>query len=163
KAIEKHNHQYYALNEPVISDEEYDRLLKMLIELEGQFPALKVPNSPTQRVGAKIEGRLPTVRHAVRMISLDNTYSIDELRQWDARVAKGLNGKAYQYMAEFKIDGVSCSLTYEKGALRLAATRGDGETGEDVTHNAKIIHLLPLQLKAKVPPLLEVRGEVYTD
>jgi DNA ligase (NAD+) len=163
KAIEKHNRQYYVLNEPVIADEEYDRLLKKLIELEEQFPQLRKADSPTQQVGAKIEGKLPTVTHQVRMMSLDNTYSIEELRQWDARVAKGLNGKAYQLMAELKIDGASCALTYDKGRLTLAATRGDGETGENVTHNARIIQHLPTQLKGQAPEVLEVRGEVYTD
>ncbi len=163
KAIEKHNRQYYVLNDPLISDEEYDRLLQKLIDLEKEFPDLKPVSSPTQRVGAKIEGKLPTVKHSVKMMSLDNTYSIDELRLWDARVAKGLKPQDYQYMVELKIDGVSCALTYEKGMLKLAATRGDGETGENITHNAKAIHSLPLELKGSVPGVLEVRGEVYTD
>ena len=162
KAIEEHNHKYYVLNAPVVSDEEYDRLMKRLIDLEKEFPRVKKTGSPTQQVGAKIEGKLPAVRHQVKMMSLDNTYSVDELRQWDARVAKGLKDKSYQLMAELKIDGASCSLTYEKGVLTLAATRGDGETGEDITHNARIIHLLPQKLKG-APELLEVRGEVYTD
>ncbi|MDE2231502.1 MAG: NAD-dependent DNA ligase LigA [Candidatus Omnitrophica bacterium] len=162
KAVEEHNHRYYVLHDPVISDEEYDRLLKKLVDLEEKFPGLKSPASPTQRVGAKVEGNLPTVRHEVKMMSLDNTYSVDELRQWDKRVAKGLNGQRYQLMAELKIDGVSCSLTYEKGVLTLAATRGDGQTGENVTHNARIIQSLPLRLTG-APELLEVRGEVYTD
>jgi len=161
--IDGHNHRYYVLDQPTVADAEYDARLRELIDLEEQFPQLKQPDSPTQRVGARIKGKLPAVRHKVKMMSLDNTYSIDELRQWNARVAKGLNGQDYQLMAELKIDGASCALTYEKGTLTLAATRGDGETGEDVTRNAKIIHLLPLQLKGDAPPVLEVRGEVYTD
>jgi len=137
KAIEKHNQQYYVLNDPVISDEEYDRLLKKLIDLEDAFPKLKSAASPTQRVGAKVQGNLPTVKHSLSMLSLDNTYSIEELKQWYERVLKGLNGRKPSLVAELKIDGLSCSLTFRNGQLVLAATRGDGETGEDVTHNAK--------------------------
>jgi DNA ligase (NAD+) len=163
KVIEKHNHQYYVLNDPLVSDEEYDRLLSKLIDLEKSFPELSSASSPTQRVGAKVEGNLPTVRHALAMISLDNTYSIDELRQWYERVVKGLGGIKPALTAELKIDGLSCSISYRKGHLALAATRGDGQTGEDVTHNAKTIRDIPLTLKRKAPALLEVRGEVYMD
>ena len=163
KAIEDHNHRYYVLNDPVISDEEYDRLFKRLIELEGSFPDLKSSVSPTQRVGAKVAGNLPTVKHSVPMLSLDNTYSLDELKQWYERVCKGLNAHKPSMTAELKIDGLSCALRYENGRLALAATRGDGETGEDVTHNAKTIRDIPLSLEGKFPPVLEVRGEVYMD
>ena len=151
------------LNDPLISDTEYDRLLKKLIDLEVEFPKLKSASSPTQRVGAKVEGNLPTVRHSLVMLSLDNTYSLQELRQWYERVVKGLNGTKPLLTAELKIDGLSCSLTYRHGQLVLAATRGDGDTGEDVTHNAKTIRDIPLSLKDKFPDLLEVRGEVYMD
>ncbi len=163
KAIEKHNHQYYALNDPVISDEEYDRLLKKLIDLEEAFPLLKSPASPTQRVGAKVQGDLPTIKHRLALLSLDNTYSLEELKQWHERVVKGLNGLKPSLVAELKIDGLSCAISYRNGHLALAATRGDGDTGEDVTHNAKTIRDIPLSLKGRAPALLEVRGEVYMD
>lgn len=159
--IEGHNYRYYALSQPTVADTEYDVLLKELVRLEEQFPELKQPDSPTQRIGAKIEGELPTVKHRIKMMSLDNTYSINELRQWDARVRKGLADQKYELMVELKIDGVSCALTYQTGILAMAATRGDGETGEDVTHNTKTIRSLPLRLKGKIPTVLEVRGEVY--
>jgi len=163
KAIEGHNHKYYVLNDPVVSDEEYDRLFKELVELEEAFPQLKSLSSPTQRVGAKVQGNLPTVKHSLAMLSLDNTYSLDELRQWYERVVKGLDGLKPAMTAELKIDGLSCAIRYENGQLALAATRGDGDTGEDVTHNAKTIRDIPLSLKGKAPSLLEVRGEVYMD
>jgi len=163
KAIEEHNHRYYVHNDPVISDEEYDRLFKKLIELEEAFPAFKSAASPTQRVGAKIQGDLPTVKHSLAMISLDNTYSLEELKQWYERVVKGLDGLKPLLTAELKIDGLSCAIRYENGHLGMAATRGDGETGEDVTHNAKTIRDIPLKLKGKVPAMLEVRGEVYME
>src|SRR6202142_3645594 len=105
KAIEKHNHRYYVLNDPVISDEEYDLLFKKLIDLEEAFPKLKSANSPTQRVGAKVQGNLPTIRHSLPMLSIDNTYSLEELRQWYERVVKGLKGCEPVLTAELKIDG----------------------------------------------------------
>ena len=163
KAIEKHNRHYYALNDPVISDEEYDRLLKKLIDLEEAFPQLKSQASPTQRVGSKVQGDLPTVKHSLIMLSLDNTYSFEELKQWHERVVKGLNGLKPSMVVELKIDGLSCAISYRNGNLGLAATRGDGETGEDVTHNAKTIRDIPLSLKGRFPDFLEVRGEVYMD
>jgi len=161
--IERHNHQYYVLNDPLVSDEEYDHLLKKLMALEEEFPLLKSPVSPTQRVGAKVQGNLPTVKHSLPMLSLDNTYSLEELKQWYERVVKGLNGLKPALVAELKIDGLSCALNYRNSQLALAATRGDGETGEDVTHNAKTIRDIPLSLKGKAPSSLEVRGEVYMD
>ncbi len=160
--LQEHNHRYYVLNQPSISDEEYDVLLKKLIALEEEFPKYKTPNSPSQRVGSKVEGNLPVVTHRIKMLSLDNTYSIDEVNAWYDRVIKGL-GKAPGLTVEPKIDGVSCSLTYSKGQLIMAATRGDGSTGENVTHNARTIRTIPLELKGKVPNLLEVRGEVYME
>jgi len=163
KIIEEHNHQYYVLNDPRISDEDYDRLFKELLDLEEDFPQLKSPISPTQRVGAKVQGDLPTIKHRLPMLSLDNTYSLEELKQWYERVVKGLDGIKPYLTAELKIDGLSCALTYSKGQLALAATRGDGETGEDVTHNAKTIRDIPLKLKGRFPDFLEVRGEVYMD
>ncbi len=163
KAIEEHNRKYYVLNDPVVSDEEYDRLLKKLIDLEEAFPLLKSPASPTQRVGAKVQGDLPTIKHRLALLSLDNTYSLEELKQWHERVVKGLNGLKPSLVAELKIDGLSCAISYRNGHLALAATRGDGDTGEDVTHNAKTIRDIPLSLKGRAPALLEVRGEVYMD
>ena len=163
QAIEEHNHKYYVLHDPVVSDEEYDRLLGKLIELEAQFPQLKSPASPTQRVGAKVQGNLPTVKHSLVMLSLDNTYSLQELEAWYERIVKGLGGVKPSLVAELKIDGLSCTIRYENGHLALAATRGDGSTGEDVTHNAKTIRCIPLRLKGKPADLLEVRGEVYMD
>jgi DNA ligase (NAD+) len=163
KTIEGHNHRYYALNDPVVSDEEYDRLLKRLFELEAAFPALRSPSSPTQRVGAKVQGSLPTIKHKMPMLSLDNTYSLEELKQWYERAAKGLNGIKPSLVAELKIDGLSCALNYKNGRLDFAATRGDGETGEDVTHNAKTIQDIPLVLEGKAAASLEVRGEVYME
>ncbi len=160
--IHAHNTHYYVENKPVIGDSQYDALLGELIQLEEQYPQYKLSDSPTQRVGTKVKGDLPTVTHKVRMMSLDNTYSKEELKAWETRVQKGLDA-SYQLTAELKIDGVSCALTYENGILRQAATRGDGETGEDVTHNVKTIQDVPLQLKGDFPGVLEVRGEVYMD
>ena len=151
------------LNDPVISDEEYDRLIKKLIELEDEFPALKIPDFSHPTGGGKGAGNLPTVKHDLPMLSLDNTYSLEELKQWYERVVKGLNGFKPALVAELKIDGLSCAITYRNGVLVLAATRGDGETGEDVTHNAKTIRDIPLSLKGKAPAFLEVRGEVYME
>ncbi|MBF0620217.1 MAG: NAD-dependent DNA ligase LigA [Candidatus Omnitrophica bacterium] len=163
--IEEHNHRYYVCDDPKVSDEEYDGLLSRLKVLEGQFPELCVVTSPTQRVGAPVVSGARTVRHAVRMISLDNTYSVEELEAWHDRVIKGLSRADVQWVIEPKIDGVSCALIYEDGILARGITRGDGEVGEDVTHNVRAMRSVPLVLTVPdgvVPPaLLEVRGEVY--
>ena len=163
--IEGHNYRYYVLDEPIVSDKEYDELLRKLIKLEEQFLELEDPNSPSQRVGAKIPSSAATVTHRVKMYSLDNTYSMDELQEWHERVVKGLPGQKVEYVAELKIDGVSASLTYVQGRFTLGATRGDGVTGEDVTHSLKTIRSIPLKLMEKkgehLPGVLEVRGEVY--
>ncbi len=163
--IEKHNHRYYILSEPTISDKEYDDLLKELITLEEQFPELKENASPTQRVGAKLEQGVGTVNHRRGMLSLDNTYSIEEIKNWYKRVIKGLGHEDVEFTVELKIDGVSASLTYEKGSFTLGATRGDGVKGEDVSHALRTIRAIPLKLKNNVksslPELIEVRGEVY--
>ncbi len=163
KAIDAHNYQYYVQHQPTVSDAEYDKLLKELMALEEQFPALKTPSSPSQRIGSQLDSALPTVTHRVKMYSLDNTYDIEELRAWYARVLKGLGGQTPQLVAELKIDGLSCALTYEQGDLILGATRGDGLSGEDVTHNTKTIRSIPLRLHDAFPQLLELRGEVYMD
>lgn len=165
REIEGHNYRYYILDEPSVSDKEYDELLRQLIKLEGQFPDLKSPNSPSQRVGAKIPSSAATVTHRVKMYSLDNTYSMDELQEWHERVVKGLPGQRIEYVVELKIDGVSASLTYVRGRFVLGATRGDGVTGEDATHSLKTVRSIPLKLLEKkgehLPEILEVRGEVY--
>ncbi|MDO8674535.1 MAG: NAD-dependent DNA ligase LigA [Candidatus Omnitrophota bacterium] len=163
KTIEEHDHRYYVLDDPILADAEYDTLLKELSDLETRYPQFKSPFSPTQRVGAQVSGDLPPVVHRVKMLSLDNTYSPDEIRAWHVRVSKGLEGEAFTMTVEPKVDGVSCSLLYEGGALVMAATRGDGVTGENIIHNARAIRSIPLRLEGDVPRILEVRGEVYMD
>ncbi|HPD29398.1 MAG TPA: NAD-dependent DNA ligase LigA [Phycisphaerae bacterium] len=166
--IRLHDYRYYVLAEPTISDLEYDKLFKELKDLETQFPDLVTPDSPTQRVGGMPLEGFEQVTHAVPMLSIDNTYNEAELREFDARVAKGLGGEKYEYVVDPKIDGVAISLRYEEGRLVQAATRGDGERGDDITANARTIRAIPLILTADggllrrdIPRLLEVRGEVY--
>lgn len=160
--IEKHNRLYYQEAMPEISDKEYDKLLKELVDLEKKHPDLTTPDSPTQRVGgAPIDGFV-TVKHRLPMLSIDNTYSPSELKEFDKRVCKGLGKEKPSYMVELKIDGVAISLVYENGLLTTGVTRGDGEKGDDVTQNLKTVGGVPLKLNTKKPPaLLEVRGEVY--
>ncbi|MCC6696821.1 MAG: NAD-dependent DNA ligase LigA, partial [Candidatus Hydrogenedentes bacterium] len=160
--IERHSRLYYVDAAPVISDQEFDALLKELEALEAEYPDLVTPDSPTQRVGGEpIEG-FETVAHAVPMMSIDNTYSAEELRAFDDRVRRGLDpGTKPEYVVELKIDGVAISLLYEGGLLLRAATRGDGTRGDDVTANVKTIRGVPLRLTGKPPQKLEVRGEVY--
>ncbi len=158
--LERHNRLYYVEAAPEISDREFDRLLRELQDLEAAHPELASPDSPTQRVGgAPLEGFQP-VRHAVPMMSLDNTYSIEEMREFDERVRKALGAESVDYVIEPKVDGVSISLRYERGVLKTAATRGDGKTGDDVTANAKTIRAIPLRIPSAAP-VLEVRGEAY--
>ncbi|MCS7047115.1 MAG: NAD-dependent DNA ligase LigA, partial [Gemmataceae bacterium] len=160
RQINHHNRLYYVEAAPEISDREFDRLMEELQKLEAAHPELITPDSPTQRVGGQpIEGFV-TVRHREPMLSIDNTYSAGELREFDRRVRKLLGGEAVTYVVELKIDGVAISLTYEDGLLTVGATRGDGEHGDDVTHNLKTIGSLPLSLPEKLP-LFEARGEVY--
>jgi len=165
--LEEHNYRYYVLDEPTIADKEYDDLLKNLIELEEQFPDLKVLNSPSHRIGSKLDASAKPVKHLAKMYSLDNTYSVDELREWNQRVLKGLPNQHVEYVVELKIDGVSASLTYKDGQFALGATRGDGTTGEDVTHSLKTVRSIPLKLKesknTKFPKRLDVRAEIYMD
>ncbi len=164
RQIEHHNYQYYVAAAPEISDLEFDRLLRKLQELEQQHPEHLTPDSPTQRVGGQpIEG-FKTVRHAMPMLSLDNTYNEADLREFDGRVRRGLKGQKPRYVVEHKIDGVSVALTFENGRFTLGATRGDGERGDDITHNLRTIRDIPLRLRGDprgLPELLEVRGEVY--
>ena len=164
RLINHHNYLYYVEAQPEISDREFDRLLDELKKLEAGHPELVTPDSPTQRVGGQpIEG-FATVRHRAPMLSIDNTYSAGELREFDRRVRKLLGSEPVSYVVELKIDGVAISLTYEEGRFTVGATRGDGETGDDVTHNLRTIPSLPLQLRTDSPPrLFEVRGEVYLE
>jgi len=162
--LEGHNYRYYVLSQPTIADKEYDELLKKLIALEEKFPELRRPDSPTQRVGSLIFAAA-TIRHKGKMLSLDNTYSFDQLEEWHQRVQKGLAGETVEYVVELKIDGVSAALTYAGGVFTLGATRGDGMTGEDITANLRTVRSLPLRLRPQgkfaVPEILEVRGEIY--
>jgi DNA ligase (NAD+) len=161
--IRRHDHLYYVLNQPKISDRQYDKLFAELKALEQANPQLVTPDSPTQRVaGEPLEG-FAAVRHVVPMLSIDNTYSAEELRAFDERVRKGLGSSDYDYVVELKIDGLAISLRYERGKLVTAATRGDGEAGDDVTTNVRTIKAVPLALLGtrKIPDVVEVRGEVY--
>lgn len=159
--IEHHNRRYYVDAAPEITDIEFDALLAELTQLEEEHPTLRTPDSPTQRVGGAPLPGFETVLHRVPMLSIDNTYSPDELRAFDERVRKGLEGEKPTYMVELKIDGVAMSLRYEDGVLVRAATRGDGERGDNVTENVRTIRSVPLRLRGTPPPVLEVRGEVY--
>ncbi len=165
--LHRHNHLYYVEARPVISDREYDQLMQELIELERQHPELITPDSPSQRVGGDVIDALKPVKHAVPMMSIDNTYSEEEVRAFDERVRRGLGeGANVRYVLEPKIDGASVSLRYEQGVLVLAATRGRGNVGDDITVNARTIGSIPLRLRPDghpIPPILEVRGEVYMD
>lgn len=163
--IRRHDYLYYVLSQPEISDKEYDDLLSRLKKLEVEHPEFKSSDSPTVRVGGGILEGFKTVKHKQKMFSLDNTYSLDELKEWNQRVLKGLgHSEKVEYVVEHKIDGVSANLTYVKGRLSIGATRGDGETGEDVTDNIKTIRPIPLVLFGKaLPELIEVRGEVYME
>ncbi|WP_018111163.1 NAD-dependent DNA ligase LigA [Thermus igniterrae] len=160
--IRYHNYRYYVLDAPEISDAEYDRLLRELEELEARFPELQSPDSPTQQVGAKpLEATFRPVRHPTRMYSLDNAFSLEELRAFEERVERALGRKGpFAYTVEHKVDGLSVNLYYEEGVLVYGATRGDGETGEEVTQNLLTIPTIPRRLTG-VPGRLEVRGEVY--
>ncbi len=163
-AIERHNHLYYVEARPEISDREYDRLYDELKRLEAVHPEWVTPDSPTQRVGGQPLKQFASVRHLKPMMSLDNTYSFDELREFDARVRKLLPGENVRYVLEPKVDGCSISVRYEQGRMTLGATRGDGATGDDITANLRTIRSLPLRLTAgmgRVPEFLEVRGEAY--
>ncbi len=160
--IRGHDRLYYVLNRPGISDQEYDGLFAELKKLEVAFPEHITADSPTQRVSEKPVAGFDNVAHAVPMLSIDNTYNADELREFDGRVSKGLGDGEYEYAVELKIDGLAISLRYEHGVLVRAATRGDGARGDDVTANVRTIKAIPLKLLANdVPDVLEVRGEVY--
>lgn len=160
--IRGHDYRYHVLDAPTIPDAEYDRLLRELRDLETRYPELVTEDSPTQRVGGKRATEFAEVRHALRMLSLDNAFSDAEVADFDRRVRERLGDRDIDYAAEPKLDGLAVSLLYEKGVLVRGATRGDGEVGEDVTQNVRTIRAIPLQLMGKdFPPTLEVRGEVY--
>ena len=160
--INRHNRLYYLDAAPEISDREYDRLMARLMELEAENPELIRPDSPSQRVGGAPLAEFASVAHAVPMLSIDNTYNYEELREWDARVRRGLNpGEPVAYVVELKVDGVAVSLRYEEGKFVLGATRGDGERGDDITANLRTVRDIPLSLHGRPPALLEVRGEVF--
>jgi DNA ligase (NAD+) len=160
--IRRHDYLYYVEDNPEISDFQYDELYKELSELENQYPYLITPDSPTQRVSGKALSTFAPVRHSAPMLSLDNTYNDREFSDWFQRVVKALGDGNFELVVELKIDGVSLSLGYVNGILTTGATRGDGETGEDVTANIRSIGAIPLRLRANKPPkYFEVRGEVY--
>ena len=161
RAIRYHDHRYYGLEDPEISDADYDDLRRELVALEEVHPHLVIPDSPTRRVGSAVSGIFAPAPHRGRMFSLDNAETTGELAEWLARVERQLGGPAGDLVCELKIDGLAVSLTYEHGKLTRAATRGDGVTGEDVTANVRTIRSVPLRLLADAPALIEVRGEVY--
>ncbi|NOZ46875.1 MAG: NAD-dependent DNA ligase LigA [Chlorobi bacterium] len=161
KEIEMHNYKYYVLSNPEISDFDYDMLMNELIELENRFPELSDENSPTQRIGSDIDKEFKQVTHKYPMLSLGNTYSEDEIMEFDQRIKK-LIGSIFSYVCELKFDGTSIGLTYEKGELTRAVTRGDGNKGDDVTSNVKTIKSIPLKLFGnEYPNDFEIRGEIY--
>ncbi len=161
KLLHHHNHQYYVLNEPQISDFEFDQLMQQLIELEKQHPELADPNSPTQRVGSDINKDFEQVKHTYPMLSLGNTYNEGEISDFYTRINKQLIDEAFEIVCELKYDGTAIGLTYENGKLVRAVTRGDGVQGDDVTANVKTIRSIPLSLMGDYPDSLEIRGEIF--
>ncbi len=167
RELDEHNYRYYVLDSPIVSDAEYDRLLAELAAIEGDFPDLVTPDSPTQRVGAAPAAEFAPVKHEVAMLSLENAFGADELREFDARIRRFLHlqaGTAVAFVAEPKIDGVAVELVYENGILIQGSTRGDGSTGEDITQNLRTIRAIPVRLRGDrgaVPARLSVRAEVF--
>lgn len=161
--IRRADYRYYVLSDPEISDKEYDSLIKDLKDLEAEHPELVTPDSPTQRVSGAIQEGFSTIKHKKRMLSLDNTYSIEELRSWEDKIRRALKRDVvFDYVVELKMDGVSASLTYEQGIFSIGATRGDGERGEDITTNLRTIKSIPLRLFGRDSSVtIEVKGEVY--
>jgi DNA ligase (NAD+) len=163
--IREYRYLYYAKDAPAVSDDDYDALERELRELESRYPSLQTPDSPTQTVGGQVGDMFEPVEHLMRMYSLDNAFSAEELLAWADRVADGLGGEAASFLCELKVDGLAVDLVYRDGVLATMATRGDGRVGEDVTYNARFIPAIPQRLVADgdvpIPPLVEVRGEVY--
>ena len=160
--IEEHRFRYYVKDAPVISDAEFDKLLKSLEALEDEYPELRTPDSPTQKVAGAYETEFTAVEHRERMLSLDNTFNDDDLAAWADRIHRELGEQEYHFLCELKVDGLAVNLTYEHGRLTRAATRGDGRTGEDITPNVRTIAEIPDRLHGeRVPDLVEIRGEVY--
>src|SRR5277367_6306987 len=161
--LERYNYRYHALDDPEVPDAEYDRLMVELRALELQFPQLQSADSPTMRVGAAPVAAFGSVKHRIAMLSLDNAFSADEVRDFDRRIRERIaHAGPIRYAAEPKLDGLAVSARYENGVFVQGATRGDGETGEDITSNLKTIKALPMKLRtARPPPVLEVRGEVF--
>ncbi|WP_405464148.1 NAD-dependent DNA ligase LigA [Streptomyces jietaisiensis] len=160
--IEEHRFRYYVKDAPVVSDAEFDRLLRELQELEERHPELRTPDSPTQKVAGAYETEFTSVRHRERMLSLDNTFNDEDLAAWTERIARELGSQTYHFLCELKVDGLAVNLTYEHGRLTRAATRGDGRTGEDITPNVRTIAEIPDRLHGEeVPDVVEIRGEVF--
>ena len=159
--IEHHRYRYHVLDDPEVADVEYDDLMRELRALEDRFPELQTPDSPTQTVGGAPAALFAPVEHRAPMLSLDNAFSFEELDAWGARVERAVGNEA-RFACELKIDGVACALTYERGVLVKAATRGDGRIGEDITANIRTVHGVPRKLVGDDPPaVIEVRGEVF--
>lgn len=162
EAIRRHDYLYYVRAQPEISDLEYDRLMQDLTAIEASFPELVTPDSPTQRVGEEPMEGLVQVAHRAPMLSIENSYTVEDLQKFAERTSKSLDGEAVEWVVELKVDGVAISVRYENGLLVQALTRGNGEVGDDVTHNVRTIADVPLRLYGdKIPAVLEVRGEVY--
>ena len=160
REIHRHNYQYYALDNPTIRDDEYDQLMRELLQIEEKYPELVTADSPTQRVGGVVQKGFTSVPHRVPMLSLSNAFDEGDLREFDRRVHNNLPGEEVSYVVELKIDGLAISLWYEKGMFVRGATRGDGEMGEDITVNLRTVKAIPLRLTEEVP-FIEVRGEAY--
>lgn len=161
KELHEHNRRYYVLNQPIISDQQFDFMMHELQELEARHPELADPNSPTQRVGSDLNQQFKQVAHKFPMLSLANTYNADDVREWYNQVTKGLDGQPFEVCCEMKYDGLSISLTYEHGKLIRAVTRGDGVQGDDVTNNVRTINSIPLQLSGdNYMDSFEIRGEI---
>lgn len=158
--LNQHNYNYYVLDNPTISDFEFDQKLKQLQDLEAQHPESFDENSPTQRVGGMVTKNFETIKHEYRMYSLDNSYSIEDLQDWETRIQKVLGDVPLEYTCELKYDGASISISYENGRLVRAVTRGDGFQGDDVTNNIKTIKAVPIHLKGDFPDKFDIRGEI---
>ena len=155
--LEKANYEYYVLANPTLTDQEFDKYMRELENIEKEYPELASPSSPTKRVGGEVIEKFEKIRHSIPMLSLPDVFNEDEIRDFDERIKKA--GYNPQYVCELKIDGLSGSFHYEDGVLVTGATRGDGVVGENITHNVKTIRSLPLKLKEKIN--IEVRGEIY--